>query len=295
VTDDRDLERYLKGDSALSRRYRDGSRETPPRDVDEAILAHARAEARRKRSAMRWLTPVALAASMVLGVNLAWNVYRHAPLPEAARNAEPAAPAESPAPVESPAPAALAGKPNPKAERDEMRAAKAEAETLAVERKRAEQSARQSLARQEAGRADGGSRGAMAFAEPAPSVQALPAKEAARTMAEDRAAAAPPAPASAPPPALTEPQKIERLIQYVEKLPGALFIRNGSEHTSREAADHLRTKLKYAGDRVKTAEDFIRLCATESSMTHQPYRIRFADGAERNSADVLREQLKTMQ
>src|SRR5437660_7189844 len=124
MTDDRELERYLKGGSKLSQRYREASRQAPPKELDDAILAHARAEARRKRGAMRWLTPVALAASMVLGVNLAWNVYRNAPLPEAAKTAAPAA-----------APA-----PEPKAEADALQAAKAEAATQAMQQQRAEAS-----------------------------------------------------------------------------------------------------------------------------------------------------------
>ncbi|HJW72171.1 MAG TPA: DUF5329 family protein, partial [Geothrix sp.] len=48
----------------------------------------------------------------------------------------------------------------------------------------------------------------------------------------------------------TEAQKIEALIQGVASLQGAAFIRNGSEHTPREAADHLRLKWKNAGKRV---------------------------------------------
>jgi len=126
-----------------------------------------------------------------------------------------------------------------------------------------------------------------AKAAPEPKPEA-PASAGARIAAADKAEMAP---AAAP---LTEPQKIQRLIGYLEHLRGAVFIRNGSEYNGEQAADHLRTKLKYAGDQVKTAEDFIRLCATGSSMSGKPYRIRFADGTERNSADVLREQLKTM-
>jgi len=37
-------------------------------------------------------------------------------------------------------------------------------------------------------------------------------------------------------------------------------------------------KWKYAGKRVKTAEDFIRCCASVSSISGSKYRIRFADG-----------------
>ena len=79
-------------------------------------------------------------------------------------------------------------------------------------------------------------------------------------------------------------REIEALIASVGKLPGAVFIRNGSEHSAAQAADHLRLKWKNAGSRVHSAEDFIRLCATGSSMTGTAYRIRLADGTTMDSA-----------
>jgi hypothetical protein len=88
-------------------------------------------------------------------------------------------------------------------------------------------------------------------------------------------------------PAMTEKAKIEALIAAVEALPDAKFIRNGSEHDAAAAADHLRLKWRNAGKRVATAEDFIRYCATESSLTGRRYRIRFADGREVDSAEFF--------
>ena len=40
-----------------------------------------------------------------------------------------------------------------------------------------------------------------------------------------------------------EQKKIDFLISSVETLKGATFIRNGTEHTGKEAADHLRMIL----------------------------------------------------
>lgn len=102
------------------------------------------------------------------------------------------------------------------------------------------------------------------------------------------------------PPALlqapdAEAQKIEALILAVARLQGqAVFIRNGSEYDAKAAADHLRLKWKNAGRRVKTAQDFIRGCATGSSMSGQPYRIRFQDGREVTSADFFWTELKKL-
>ena len=93
---------------------------------------------------------------------------------------------------------------------------------------------------------------------------------------------------------ISEPQKIEMLLSSIGRLQGAVFIRNGSEYTAAQAAEHLRYKWNKAGDRVKTAEDFIVLCATKSSMSGLAYRIRFADGTTLDSAVFLEQQLKRL-
>ncbi len=89
-----------------------------------------------------------------------------------------------------------------------------------------------------------------------------------------------------------EADKIQYLIASVETLQGAQFIRNGKAYDARRAADHLRFKLKAAGDRVKTAEDFIRLCASRSYLSGEPYRIRFSDGKSIEAEIFFRERLK---
>ena len=92
-------------------------------------------------------------------------------------------------------------------------------------------------------------------------------------------------------PVLSERAKIDALIAAVERLPDAVFIRNGSEHDAKQAADHLRLKWKHGGKRIRTARDFIRHLATKSSLTGRKYRIRFADGKEVNSGDWMRQEL----
>jgi hypothetical protein len=88
-----------------------------------------------------------------------------------------------------------------------------------------------------------------------------------------------------------EKKKIEFLISSVENLKGAIFIRNGSEHNGKEAAEHLRMKLQNAVV-VKTADDFIRLCASKSMITGKPYMIRLSDGKTMKSEEYFREKLK---
>ena len=90
-----------------------------------------------------------------------------------------------------------------------------------------------------------------------------------------------------------EKKKIEFLLSSVENLKGAKFIRNGSEYDDgKAAADHLRMKLKTAGSRVKTADDFIRLCASQSYITGKPYMIRLSNGKTIKSEEYFREKLK---
>jgi len=91
----------------------------------------------------------------------------------------------------------------------------------------------------------------------------------------------------------SEAARIEYLIASVETLNGAKFIRNGSEHDARAAASHLRLKLRAAGNKVKTAEDFIKYCASGSSMTGEPYLIRLADGTTVRAEVFFRNKLKT--
>jgi hypothetical protein len=88
-----------------------------------------------------------------------------------------------------------------------------------------------------------------------------------------------------------EARKIEYLIATIETLPNAQFIRNGSAYDAKSAASHLRLKLKLAGSRVATAVDFIRLCASVSSVSGSPYQIRFADGRAITSEAFLRQKL----
>lgn len=81
-----------------------------------------------------------------------------------------------------------------------------------------------------------------------------------------------------------EQQRIDFLIQTVEASKGITFIRNGSEYDGGAAAKHLRMKLSYLSERVKTAEEFVKYCASESSMTHRKYMIRLADSTTIDSA-----------
>ena len=92
----------------------------------------------------------------------------------------------------------------------------------------------------------------------------------------------------------SETQTIESLIQAVANLQDTVFLRNGTEHTPKEAADHIRLKWKDAGRRVVTAPDFIQYCASKSSLSGSPYKIRLQDGRTVLASDWLWTELKRM-
>ncbi len=94
--------------------------------------------------------------------------------------------------------------------------------------------------------------------------------------------------------ALTEEQKINHLIQYIEKSK-VTFIRNGSEYNAIDAAKHLRTKREKAGKRVKTAREFIDYIASKSSMSGEAYKIKFPNGVIMPVRDVLYYELKKLE
>ena len=84
--------------------------------------------------------------------------------------------------------------------------------------------------------------------------------------------------------------EIDELITYVQT-SGVRFIRNGTEHSAAEGAQHLRDKLARAGNRVKTTEDFITGVASTSYITGKPYLVKFADGHTQPTGDWLRAHL----
>jgi Family of unknown function (DUF5329) len=85
----------------------------------------------------------------------------------------------------------------------------------------------------------------------------------------------------------SERQKIEALIKYVNELSDAKFVRNGSAYDAKTAATFLRLKWRANDSEVKTARDFIDKIATLSGTSGKPYIIRFKDGSEMTSRDVL--------
>ncbi|WP_454870173.1 DUF5329 domain-containing protein [Pseudomonas lini] len=76
-------------------------------------------------------------------------------------------------------------------------------------------------------------------------------------------------------------QEINSLLDFVEHSE-CRFVRNGSEYPGAEAREHLQKKLTYLEDRnkVNSAEDFIELAATQSSMSGRAYEVRCPAGVQ---------------
>jgi len=70
----------------------------------------------------------------------------------------------------------------------------------------------------------------------------------------------------------TAEREIDYLLGFVEK-SGCIFVRNGTDHDSADAADHLRLKYSRGSRYVNSAEQFIDRLASESSWSGKPYTV----------------------
>ena len=86
-------------------------------------------------------------------------------------------------------------------------------------------------------------------------------------------------------------ESIKFLLDYVAK-SDATFIRNGQAHAPQEAVNHIKAKYVHFKNEIKTPEDFIRLSASKSLLTGQPYLVRTSDGKETRLDEWLAQALK---
>ncbi|HLX30210.1 MAG TPA: DUF5329 domain-containing protein [Casimicrobiaceae bacterium] len=73
--------------------------------------------------------------------------------------------------------------------------------------------------------------------------------------------------------ASTARDEIDHLLDYVAS-SSCTFVRNGSEYPAEKARDHLAIKYRFVGDRIATAEDFIKYLASGSSVSGEPYHVK---------------------
>lgn len=79
---------------------------------------------------------------------------------------------------------------------------------------------------------------------------------------------------------------VDCLLDHISRSK-SIFIRNEKEYTAEQAAAHIRKKYEHFKERIETPEDFIRLAATKSMMSGNPYLVRLPDGREMRCADWL--------
>lgn len=98
------LDEYLRGDSPLSRVYRETGREEPPARLDAAILAQAQGgPAAHRGGKPRWLMPLSLAATLVLAVGVVLFMVREGAGPLPPEELMPVKAPETKAPAPGPA------------------------------------------------------------------------------------------------------------------------------------------------------------------------------------------------
>ncbi len=92
--------------------------------------------------------------------------------------------------------------------------------------------------------------------------------------------------------ALADTQKeIEHLLDFVVNT-SCKYERNGTLYGGIEAQGHIKKKYQYFMDKIKSAEDFIKYSATESTISGKKYTILCENKPVQNSADWLLEELK---
>jgi len=84
--------------------------------------------------------------------------------------------------------------------------------------------------------------------------------------------------------------QIEQLLNFV-KTSECLFIRNGDEHSGKDAAKHMQRKFDHYKKKIDSAERFIELSATKSSMSGKLYQIRCPNEKEVSSKTWLLKEL----
>lgn len=89
--------------------------------------------------------------------------------------------------------------------------------------------------------------------------------------------------------------EIDAMLNRLET-SGCQFLRNGSWHDGARAKAHLLDKLAYIGKRgtVQSAEQFIELAASRSSLSGRPYQVRCGGQAPVESRRWLGDQLTAL-
>jgi hypothetical protein len=83
---------------------------------------------------------------------------------------------------------------------------------------------------------------------------------------------------------------VQHLIAHVSQ-SDLTFIRNDVRYTGKEASEHMQKKYAHFRDKIKTAEDFIELCASRSLLSGRPYLVVNEKGEKISANEWLRTEL----
>ena len=86
-------------------------------------------------------------------------------------------------------------------------------------------------------------------------------------------------------------KEINHLLNYIKTTP-CEYERNGTTYKGSEAVMHVQKKYDYFKDKIASAEDFVRLCATKSELTGRVYHVQCPSEAKQESASWLLKELK---
>lgn len=86
-------------------------------------------------------------------------------------------------------------------------------------------------------------------------------------------------------------KEINHLLDYI-KTTSCDYERNGTTYKGSEAVVHVQKKYDYFKDKIASAEDFVRLCATKSELTGKAYQVQCANEPKQESASWLLKELK---
>ena len=89
----------------------------------------------------------------------------------------------------------------------------------------------------------------------------------------------------------TYQNEITHLLKYVENT-SCYYVRNGDRHTGKSAREHIEKKYDYYKEDIQSAEDFIRLSASKSTLSGSPYYIQCQNQPKIKSEKWLLSELK---
>jgi hypothetical protein len=86
-------------------------------------------------------------------------------------------------------------------------------------------------------------------------------------------------------------KEIDHLLNYIKTTP-CQYERNGQSYKGSEAVLHVQKKYDYFKDKIASAEDFVRLCATKSELSGKAYHVQCPNEPKQESATWLLKELK---